>query len=592
MKISDAKTQRNSKLSILIFVLLAAGILTAGYFYYTDYEHKYRTVVEQQLSAIAELKVGELVQWRKERIADAELFYNNEVFSLLFKRYIKHRNDRDANTRIVTWIGEAQKANRYDLAMLVDANFNTRLVIPENKEGVHLILDEPITETLRSGNIAFQDFYRNDQDQRVYLKVLVPIRDIDSPKTLLGILALRIDPEEYLYPLIQQWPIPSRTSETLIIRKEGSDALFLNELKFHTNSALNLRIPLTHTNTPAVEAALGKEGILEGVDYRGVPVIADIRSVPNSPWFLVARVDIAEAYAPVRERLSMMIYLIIALLVGSGASVGLLWRREHARFYRQQYQGAQAMIASEARFRRLFEAARDGILILDADSGMVVDVNPFLIELLGYSREQFFGKRIWELGFFKDIAASKLNFTELQQKEFIQYENLPLETGKGELINVEFVSHVYSVNDKKVIQCNIRDITERKRAEEKLRYERGTIPARWRMPCPNSHGLPLGSMVTSSGITQRLVLELSAGTIAGTNGGWGWQSVHDPADTAGSHGNIGPAQSRSGKPFEMEFPRLEQTGGSSTFLTRVQRVKGFFRAILQWFGTNHGRRTS
>ncbi len=283
MKTYDAKKQQSLKLSILIFALLAACILTAGYFYYSDYEHKYRTVVEGQLSAIAELKVGELVQWRKERIADAELFYNNEVFSILVKRYFKDRNDRDAKTRIVAWMGQAQKANNYDLAMLVDANFNTRLVVPESREGVHLILDEQNTGFVRSGNITFQDFYRNGQDQRVYLKILVPIRDIDSPKTLLGILALRIDPEEYLYPLIKQWPIPSRTSETLIARKDGSDALFLNELKFQTNSALNLRIPLTHTNTPAVEAALGKEGIIEGVDYRGVPVIADIRAGTEFP---------------------------------------------------------------------------------------------------------------------------------------------------------------------------------------------------------------------------------------------------------------------------------------------------------------------
>jgi PAS domain S-box-containing protein len=254
----------------------------------------------------------------------------------------------------------------------------------------------------------------------------------------------------------------------LIVRKEGSDAVFLNELKFQTNTALNLRIPLTHTNTPAVEAALGKEGIIEGVDYRGVPVIADIRSVPNSPWFLVARIDISEAYAPVRERLSLMICLIIALLVGSGASVGLLWRREHALFYLKQYEAAQTLIDSEARYRRLFEAGRDGILILDADSGMVVDVNAFLIELLGYSREQFLGKRIWELGFFKDTAASKLNLRELQEKEFIRYEDLPLEASDGRRIEVEFVSIVYLVDHAKVIQCNIRDITKRRRAEGEL----------------------------------------------------------------------------------------------------------------------------
>ena len=125
----------------------------------------------------------------------------------------------------------------------------------------------------------------------------------------------------------------------------------------------------------------------------------------------------------------------------------------------------EALAFSESRYRRLFESAKDGILILDAETGMVVDVNPFLVELLGFSRDVFLGKAIWELGFFKDIFANQVNFAELQQQEYIRYEDKPLETADGRRIDVEFVSNVYRVNRKKVIQCNIRDITQRVRAE-------------------------------------------------------------------------------------------------------------------------------
>jgi putative two-component system response regulator len=124
--------------------------------------------------------------------------------------------------------------------------------------------------------------------------------------------------------------------------------------------------------------------------------------------------------------------------------------------------------ASELRYRRLFEAAREGILILEAETGQIVDVNPFLIEMLGYSKEEFLGKKLWEIGLFKDVAASKQSFTELKRKKYVRYENLPLERNDGKLINVEFVSIVYDVDNKEVIQCNIRDITERKIVEEAL----------------------------------------------------------------------------------------------------------------------------
>ncbi len=128
----------------------------------------------------------------------------------------------------------------------------------------------------------------------------------------------------------------------------------------------------------------------------------------------------------------------------------------------------RALKVSETRYRRLFETAQDGIILLDADTGKILDINPFLIKMLGYSHKDFLGKRLWEIGLFKDIAASKLEFLALQKKGYVRYENLPVETKSGRPVDVEFVSNVYLVGHKKIIQCNIRDITSHKRAERAL----------------------------------------------------------------------------------------------------------------------------
>jgi PAS domain S-box-containing protein len=117
---------------------------------------------------------------------------------------------------------------------------------------------------------------------------------------------------------------------------------------------------------------------------------------------------------------------------------------------------------SELRYRRLFESAQDGILILDGETGMIDDVNPFLAHLLGYAREEFINKKLWELGAFQDIQESKEAFEALQKNEYIRYEDLPLKAKNGDMIDVEFVSNVYFVGARKVIQCNIRDITTSK----------------------------------------------------------------------------------------------------------------------------------
>ncbi len=337
-------TERHTEWSLLlIFAGLSLGIVVGGTFYYRHYERQFRAAAERQLAAIAELKVGELAQYRKERLEDAAIFFNNAAFSRLVRRFFDHPEDADARWQIQEWTDKLMATDQYDLVRLLDAQGVTRLSSPAGAPPISSFVSQRIPEILRSGRVAFQDFHRNEHDQRVYLDILIPFFDKQNANRPLGVFYLRIDPEKYLYPFVQHWPVPSRTAETLLVRREGNDALFLNELKFQTNTALNRRISLENTNVPAVKAILGEKGIVEGTDYRGEPVLAALRAIPDSPWFLVARIDTAEVFAPMRARLWQVAVMICVLIFGSATGVGLVWRRQQSRFYRAQYESAEAL---------------------------------------------------------------------------------------------------------------------------------------------------------------------------------------------------------------------------------------------------------
>jgi PAS domain S-box-containing protein len=141
---------------------------------------------------------------------------------------------------------------------------------------------------------------------------------------------------------------------------------------------------------------------------------------------------------------------------------------ELRRTLKTKIKSEEELLASELSYRRLFETARDGILILEVETGRITDVNPFLVELLGFSRAEMVGRTVGEISPFKDLVSNQAMLERLQREGYVRYENLPLETRDDRRISVEFVSNIYQAGDKKVIQCNIRDITERKKAEQKL----------------------------------------------------------------------------------------------------------------------------
>ena len=481
-----------SSVFFMIFVVMATGIITAGFLYYRHFAKNHRIAVEGQLSAIVDLKVAELYHWRYERLQDAQLFYGNSNFSSLVLRYLDDPENSSLRSRLQSWLHKIQSL-QYSRVGLYDVEGRLRISSPVASAGADGISSAGLFNAIRSGQIVFEDLYRNTQDQRIYLNILIPVLLAgEQGSRVIAVLALHIDPLQFLYPLINFWPTASETAETLLVRRDGDAVLFLNELRFRKDAALNLRIPLAREEVPAVQAVLGQTGITEGHDYRDVPVVAALRPVPDSPWFLVARMDLAEADAAVEERLWLVTLLVGALLIGSASGLGLLWRQQHVVFYRERCEVVETLRQSEEKYRTLAENIPQSIFTKDRNS-VYVSCNENFARDMGLAPAELVGKTDYDL-FARELAdkfraddrriIASGNLESLEEPYILNGEvrgwaltvKTPLRDRDG---NIAGILGVYS------------DITERKQAEETIRENEAFI----KLVLDN---LPLGVAVNSA----------------------------------------------------------------------------------------------
>jgi PAS domain S-box-containing protein len=468
---------------VLIFAIVASGIFAGGFLSYRNYERHFRTRIEEELSAITELKVGQIVRWRYERMLDAHYLQSTPDVARRALDVLAQPADRGRRQMFTSWLEAMFTGGAYEQELLLDDRLSVGLVYPE---GTSTVLSEAALgaaqQALRSQEAVLSGLHREREDSPVYLSLMVPLvvrrestgdkvpaagKDSSPADRSAGLLVLQVNAQKDLYPLIQFWPTPSRTAETLLVRREGNDALFLNNLKFRTNTALKLRIPLARTNVASVKAVLGQEGIVEGTDYRGEPVLASLRAIPDTPWRMVARMDLAEVYAPLRERLWLTILLMAALLLGAGASVGLVWRQQRVQFYREKAAASEMIRASEERYRTILDQAADAVFMRD-ETGRILEANRKACQSLGYSREELLAKSVWDIDpealqagkqklWSRILAGEQFTFESRQRRK--DDSVFPVEATLG-LVRLPAGPAVLGI---------VRDITERKRAEEALR---------------------------------------------------------------------------------------------------------------------------
>ena len=246
-----------------------------------------------------------------------------------------------------------------------------------------------------------------------------------------GVLTTGIDPETYLYPLLETWPAPSASGETVMVRRDGDEAVFLSRLRGRQNSSVNFSVPMSRTEIAVVQAAGGKEGNVEALDTRGVPIFAALRRVPDTPWYLVAKMNADEVEAPVRRRSLVLGLGAVSLILAVGAIIVLWWRRQQLQFYRERYEAeierraleeraADALLESESRFRTIFEQAAVGMAQVSLE-GPFLRVNQRFCEIMGYSRQELLRLTYREITHPDDVARDQQGVAQVLRGELSRY---------------------------------------------------------------------------------------------------------------------------------------------------------------------------
>ncbi|MFZ5563753.1 MAG: cache domain-containing protein, partial [Thermodesulfobacteriota bacterium] len=275
----------------LIAALLA--IVFGGAVFYKFQENRQRRQVEASLAAIARLKADQIAAWRAERIGDARVIMDRQTLINDINDYFTR--PEEAGERAIKRRLETLKTSyRYANILLVDPDGRVRLSLNGHDVIDHTGFTDALTASLRDHKPVFTDLHTEKNDPAPHISVIAPLFSEDEPLRPVGAAVLISNAMDFLFPLIQSWPVPSRSSETLLVRRDGDHVLFLNDLRHMPDTALRLRIPVSRADLPAAMAVLGRQGVVAGKDYRGVEVLSVVLPVPDSPWFIVSKIDADE----------------------------------------------------------------------------------------------------------------------------------------------------------------------------------------------------------------------------------------------------------------------------------------------------------
>ncbi len=379
----------------LAFAAIVFAVLTGGYVFYRSEIDRIMHKAGENLTAIGRLKANQIFYWRNRHAFTSWRLAHGKYLGYILdgspspplpeelRLDLKQQKDPGSEVFLFSNDGRLFLSTSEDSA--VHAPDPTK---PELRKAMDAALarDETVMSDLIAGD-----------NGKFYFDSVTAVRNAAGKPT--GLLVLRSDASEFLFPIIQDWPLPSKTSETLLVRREGDTLVNLNTLRNAPMAPMSRFSGMHETSRPSVQAALGKVGIVSGVDYRGVPVLADVRPVSDSPWFIVSKIDMEEIFYDQPRRLVLIGSVVVLLIMLAALVVASLYKRRQAKI-------ESSLERSEHRFRAYVENAPVGILVSD-DRGVFIEANPAAEKISGFSSAELAQKRISDIAHPEDSAAAK-----------------------------------------------------------------------------------------------------------------------------------------------------------------------------------------
>src|ERR1035437_3284522 len=498
---TESNTQKSANYLILIFIFLTLLLSIGGNLLYRFQKKNISIEKHDELAAISKLKVEQISNWRREQMNNARIIFNNQAIITHINEY-NHKVNRAINYKVINnWVNSLFVGYDFTMLSLIDPSgnyiVNTNPSQPLTNAG-----KQYIEQARLSKKIVFSDLFRYNDDN-IYMDLVVPLYlNTTKKEGFSGVAFLRIDPYKYLFNKILKWPTPGHSNEVILTRREGDSVCFLSDLQHQQNSALRIRKPMSNNNLLIVQALNGKKGILQAIDYRGIKVLGDVQTVPDSPWFVVTKIDADEIFSPIVSLATWLFIITFLLILIAAMIIYFIWKKQSNQEIIINRQHLQELVdeqtiyltelnqqleddiaerklieeklrESEQRLSFHFENSPLAVVEWDTDF-IVTQWSKEAEHIFGWKANETIGKPIGSLNIIYEEDIPIVNDTMERLTNGVESAVISTNrnhTKHGEIIECTWYNTIFNDEEGKMasVMSLVDDITERKKTENELR---------------------------------------------------------------------------------------------------------------------------